>query len=349
MPPVATQRLFYSYSSRDEQARQQLETHLSLLKREDVISTWSFRDIEAGIEWKRAIDRKLEEASIILLLVSANFVASDYCWDIEMARALERHDCGDAIVIPIILKPCDWATAPFARLQVLPEGAKSVDKWRPRDRGWQNVVAGIRRRIASSQANDSSGVLSAPVKANNQTSVFQIPTVISSNPSPRTHVISARPQSKLLTDARRYLAAIEESITIFAAIEVAILNARSALLGREVSVAWHDNECVARVGRLSLVVRLYATPGLTQHLNVYFYFGRVAVPNENAYMPNQVTHSDFEYRFGYKDDVRDWYRRDSERHRITSLQLVEFCVGTLLQLHDDVEAGRVAVPRNAWP
>src|SRR5258708_9148478 len=98
-----TQRLFYSYSSADETLRAEFEKHLALLKREGLIETWTFRNIDAGQEWKRSIDANLNSATIILLLISADFMSSDYCWEIEMKRALERHEAAAASVLPIIL------------------------------------------------------------------------------------------------------------------------------------------------------------------------------------------------------------------------------------------------------
>src|SRR5690349_5863095 len=100
--------VFYSYAHQDEALRQQLETHLSLLRRQGLISEWYDRKILPGAEWVGEIDEHLERASIILLLISADFLASDYCYDKEMTRALERHKQGEARVIPIILRPCDW-------------------------------------------------------------------------------------------------------------------------------------------------------------------------------------------------------------------------------------------------
>ncbi len=83
--------IFYSYAHADEALRQHLETHLSLLRRQGLISEWHDRQILAGDEWARDIDQHLETASIILLLISPDFLASNYCYDIEMERALERH------------------------------------------------------------------------------------------------------------------------------------------------------------------------------------------------------------------------------------------------------------------
>src|SRR5690242_12654153 len=101
-PPV---QVFISYSSRDEQYREDLETHLSLLRREGVLDLWHFRKIPAGDEWEKLISSQLENASLILLLVSPDFLASDYCYDIEMRHALEKHDAGTARVIPILVRP----------------------------------------------------------------------------------------------------------------------------------------------------------------------------------------------------------------------------------------------------
>ncbi len=100
--------------------RDQLEVQLSMLKRQGAIETWHDRRIGAGQEIDGAISGNLEEADIILLLVSPDFLASDYCYDREMIRAMERHHAGDAIVIPVILRACDWHPAPFGKLNATP-------------------------------------------------------------------------------------------------------------------------------------------------------------------------------------------------------------------------------------
>ena len=141
--------LFYSYSRADETLRIGLEKHLATLKRQQLLRTWSFRDIDAGDDWRQRIDVQLETAHIILLLVSADFIASDYCWKVEMKRAIERAKQKAAVVMPVILRPCDWKKAPFAHLQALPEDAKPVTSWGSRDRAWANVAEGIRRRVES--------------------------------------------------------------------------------------------------------------------------------------------------------------------------------------------------------
>ena len=108
--------VFYSYSHEDEELRQQLENHLSILRRQGVITDWHYRQIGAGREWEGEIDAHLNTAHVILLLISSDFIASDYCYDVEMQRAMERHEAGEARVIPVILRPVDWEAAPFSHL-----------------------------------------------------------------------------------------------------------------------------------------------------------------------------------------------------------------------------------------
>jgi hypothetical protein len=145
--PAPAVRLFYSYARLDEDLRRRMEGHLSLLKRNGVIVSWHDREILAGAPWAGAIDQHLEEADVILLLISSFFLASDYCFDIEMKRALERQKAGQALVIPIILRPVDWHDAPFARLQCLPRNALPVTAWRDPEAAFADVAAGIRRAV----------------------------------------------------------------------------------------------------------------------------------------------------------------------------------------------------------
>ena len=148
--------VFFSYSHRDENLRVQLENHLALLRRENVITGWHDRKIGAGSEWRGVIDEQLERAQIILLLVSADFLASEYISDVELSRALERHDAGEARVIPVILRPVDWTTAPFARLQALPKDARPVTRWRNRDEAFANIAEGLRKLVQDFAAQISS-------------------------------------------------------------------------------------------------------------------------------------------------------------------------------------------------
>ena len=135
------------YSHTDEKWLRKVEIHLGLLQRQGLISLWYDRLIVPGADWAKTIDTHLETASVILLLVSADFMASNYCYSIEMKRALERQEADEARVVPILLRPVDWKGAPFAHLQALPTGAKPLASWRNEDQALANVAVGIRRVI----------------------------------------------------------------------------------------------------------------------------------------------------------------------------------------------------------
>ena len=138
-------RLFYSYSHKDERLRNELETHLKLLQRRGLIDPWYDRNIDAGDDWKQEIDENMERAEIILLLVSADFLASDYCYEKEMTRALERYENGEARVIPVIVRDVNLKGVPFAGLQYLPKDGRAVTKWPNKDSAWRNVSEGIEK------------------------------------------------------------------------------------------------------------------------------------------------------------------------------------------------------------
>ncbi|WP_200975578.1 toll/interleukin-1 receptor domain-containing protein [Echinicola sp. 20G] len=144
-------KIFYSYSHEDEPFREKLETHLAILKRNDLIEEWHDRRIAPGANWEEEINENIDAADIILLLVSSNFLASDYCYDSETIRALERHkDKNDsAIVIPIILKPCLWTIANFAKLQSLPKDGKPITTWDNEEEAWLDVATGILEKARS--------------------------------------------------------------------------------------------------------------------------------------------------------------------------------------------------------
>src|SRR6266699_2745568 len=125
--------VFYSYAHRDEYWRKRLETHLSTLQRQGVIAGWHDRNISAGTAWATKIDEHLNSAGIILLLISPDFIASNYCYSIEATRAMTRHQEGTARVIPVILRPSDLKDTPFEHLQALPTDAKAITTWSNRD------------------------------------------------------------------------------------------------------------------------------------------------------------------------------------------------------------------------
>lgn len=148
--------LFFSYSHRDEALRDELEVHLAQLKNEGIIETWHDRRIAAGDAFDDTISEHLERADIVLLLVSPYFLASRYCYHVEMKRALERHAANEARVIPVILHPCDWKTAPFAKLQAATRDAMPVSKYPNQHDAFLEIAQAI-RAVANQQQGKRGG------------------------------------------------------------------------------------------------------------------------------------------------------------------------------------------------
>src|SRR5260370_852612 len=140
-------KLFYCYAHKDKPIRDELEKHLSWLKRRYQLTNWHDREILPGEEWEQSIDMHLDTANLILLLISSDFMNSDYCYGKEMRRALERHRAGTCRVIPILLRPTYWEGAPFSNLQLLPTDARPITRWPDRDEAFQDVVTEISRTI----------------------------------------------------------------------------------------------------------------------------------------------------------------------------------------------------------
>ncbi len=113
-----------------------------------MITTWHKRQIIAGTDWTKALDHHLKTASVILLLISANFLASDYCYGIEVQQAMQRHDTNEARVIPILVRPVDWHSAPFGKLKALPSNETAITQWPNRDAAFTDVARGIRAALA---------------------------------------------------------------------------------------------------------------------------------------------------------------------------------------------------------
>lgn len=142
-------KLFYSYAHEDEKMRDKMEKHLSLLRREGLIKEWHDKKIMPGVSFDDQIDENLKKADVILLMVSQSFMDSDYCFSIEMNFALEQEKKKAARVVPIILRTCDWESAPFAKLKALPKDGKAITKWRSQDDGYTNVAKELRLLIES--------------------------------------------------------------------------------------------------------------------------------------------------------------------------------------------------------
>lgn len=188
-------KIFLSYTHVDEQFCDMLQKHLAALKHQGLIETWHDRRIRAGDEFDNVIDRQLNEAQVILLLVSADFIASRYCYEIEMARALERHRAGEARVIPVILRPCDWKETPFGKLMAAPKDGKPIKAWPDIDEAFLDVVQRI-KEVLSDQRR-------APVFS-------AIPVV----PTPKESIIADRPRSGNLTIRKGFKEADKEDFLV---------------------------------------------------------------------------------------------------------------------------------------
>jgi Ca-activated chloride channel homolog len=140
-------KIFCCYAREDEAALKDLRKHLRSLEFQGLISTWYDGEISAGAEWEQEIRTHLEEAQIILLLVSSDFIASDYCYNKEMKQAMERHEQKKARVIPIMFRPVDCSGTPFSKLQALPKDALPITKWTHKDDAFLDIAQSIRKVV----------------------------------------------------------------------------------------------------------------------------------------------------------------------------------------------------------
>ncbi|EOV6166568.1 toll/interleukin-1 receptor domain-containing protein [Citrobacter freundii] len=156
----------FSYSHADEAQRNELEKHLSPLKRMGKITTWHDRRIVPGQEFEHQIYHYFSQADIILLLISSDFIASDYCYQVEMTNALERHKKGEAVVIPVILRECAWHQLPFGSIMAATIDGKAISRFASHDEGYAQVSDAVSRAIANLDAKKPLQIVHAPASAN---------------------------------------------------------------------------------------------------------------------------------------------------------------------------------------
>lgn len=154
--------LFFAYSPQDEPLRDELEKHLAALKQQGILSTWHDRRLLPGAD-RSDSQKQLERAEIILLLVSADFLKSDFCTDGSLAAALSRHHSGAARVIPVILRPCDWLHTEFGMLTPLPSGGRPVTKWADQDEAFLDIIQAIRAALPSRPVMPASATARIPM------------------------------------------------------------------------------------------------------------------------------------------------------------------------------------------
>ncbi|HEY0755438.1 MAG TPA: tetratricopeptide repeat protein [Ktedonobacteraceae bacterium] len=156
--------VFCCYAREDQEMLKQLKKHLAPLERRGQIKLWSDTDLNAGVEWEQELHMHLERADLILLLISPDFMNSDYCYSIEMRRAIERHEQGSARVVPIILRATFWRDAPFARLQILPKDARPVKSWPDLDEALSDVTERLSQTIAALRSCRAPAPAQSPVQ-----------------------------------------------------------------------------------------------------------------------------------------------------------------------------------------
>lgn len=206
-------RLFVSYAHADEGMRQELGKHLASLKYQSLVEIWHDRLIEAGDEWTQAIDSNLELADVILLLVSPDFIASQYCYEVEMKEAMRRHDAGKSVVIPVILRPCEWQDLPFGKLQAATANGRPIVKCQTLDDGFLEVVQAIKRAASRLQVNSGSAPTASPArmpKLKNSNGIAVRPAPRSSNLHV-TRAFSDHERDQFRTAAFEYIATLFEN------------------------------------------------------------------------------------------------------------------------------------------
>jgi len=155
----ATNEVFCSYAHEDLQYIEAFRTHLRQLEREGIISCWYDGLTGAGQQWRREIEIHLNSANIILLFISPSFLASDFCMETELSIALQRSNRKEALVIPVIVRQCDWQTSRFACLQALPREGKPIAEWRHRDEAYTEIVKSIRGFVYDQRVPPMRGLL----------------------------------------------------------------------------------------------------------------------------------------------------------------------------------------------
>ena len=159
--------LFYSYAHEDEPLRDELCGHLKILERRGLIASWYDREIQSGDDWHSKIDQQLRMADIVLLLISTDFITSDYIFGNELTVAMQRHAAGMTTVVPIIVRAVnleseDAEALPFMKLQALPTDRRPVTSWPNRDEAWTNVAKGLRTTVKSIHEKKAAAVTGSP-------------------------------------------------------------------------------------------------------------------------------------------------------------------------------------------
>lgn len=142
---------FISYSHQDNSMLDLLHKHLTQLQRDNVIKTWTDKDIMAGGKLDQNISSALKSANLFIAILSPDYIASNYCYEKEFQSALAMQEEG-MIIIPIIVEPCDWLSTPFKDFKALPTDGKAVSTWENKNTAFLDIVQNIRKLVSSSDS-----------------------------------------------------------------------------------------------------------------------------------------------------------------------------------------------------
>lgn len=157
---------FISYSHQDAQMLDALHKHLAQLQRDKTIATWTDHEILAGGEFDKKIESALNASKLFLALLSPDYIASNYCYEIEFKTAQEKHERGEIIIIPIVIEPCDWQNTPFGRFKALPRDGKAISTWENRNTAFLDVIQNLRKLASSANTVDIMPKGAAPMSRN---------------------------------------------------------------------------------------------------------------------------------------------------------------------------------------
>ena len=143
--------IFISYARADGEYMEQLKKHLRSLERQKLINSWTDTLIQSGQKWSNEILESLEKAAIILFLMSPDFIDSDYIHEVEIKKAMERHECDEVIIVPIFIRFCNLEGHPLSVFQGLPDPKKPISKWEDNDEAWNNIIKGLKIHVKNFQ------------------------------------------------------------------------------------------------------------------------------------------------------------------------------------------------------
>jgi tetratricopeptide (TPR) repeat protein len=240
LPPV---KLFCSYSHADADLREALEKHLIPMREEGLITVWHDRKIEPGAVRDDAVTKELESADIILLLLSADFMNSEYSAGTEMKRALARADAREALVVPILLRPFDWKHLRVAKRQALPSNHKPVTIWANQDEAWLDVAVGLRAIVERVHRSFSPDGTRTPIEAPRPRPRARLPWMIAAGTlavAAAVGLAAARAYRARVTEGERYLdiGRPAEADAAFARALGLLRFGADALAGREKARLW---------------------------------------------------------------------------------------------------------------